>query len=496
MANATGFTWTGTGGFTSAMSLTRTFTFGTTGGLASNAPNLSLTSGASIPTITTGSWFKALNFTGTTSTPATTIINVDTLTLATGGTYTGLAPVFTRTQTWSPQFSKPLNGIGVNGSGITLTLEATQTYSGTTTLIVNDGTLAISTLNLNFNSFSSSGTGSRSITGTGILNIFNNWTVTSGSGFTGSTYSINLYGSIFTGGGGSYGTLIQKNNVLSITGSNSFADIQAIVAPLLAIDYLVVAGGGGGGGGSSGGGGGGGGGAGGMILSNTQLAYGTTYSVTVGAGGGGGTQVSGTQGLNSIFDSYTAIGGGYGARRANGGAGGSGGGAGGGLSTQYSGGAGTAGQGNAGGINPTNGDNSAGGGGAGGVGGNGIGPSGSGSTGPGGIGLQSSISGVATYYAGGGGGGGLDGPGAGGLGGGGQGAATGTGSAGTANTGGGGGGGGQSSTTGGQGGSGVVIIRLSDSVSIGTTTGSPTITVDGGYRVYKWTSTGSIIFYE
>jgi hypothetical protein len=128
MAIATGFTWdnTSTGGFTSAMSATRTFTFGTTGGSTTNAPNLSLTSGASTSTFTDGSWFDALNFTGSTCTVAVTAsllgINVDTLTLATGGTYTSLIPVFTRSQTWTPQYSKQLGGIGVGVAGVTLTL--------------------------------------------------------------------------------------------------------------------------------------------------------------------------------------------------------------------------------------------------------------------------------------------------------------------------------------------------------------------------------------
>ena len=43
------------------------------------------------------------------------------------------------------------------------------------------------------------------------------------------------------------------------------------------------------------------------------------------------------------------------------------------------------------------------------------------------------------------------------------------------------------------GGSGIVIIRYADSYAAATsTTGSPTITVAGGYRVYKWTGSGSI----
>jgi hypothetical protein len=41
----------------------------------------------------------------------------------------------------------------------------------------------------------------------------------------------------------------------------------------------------------------------------------------------------------------------------------------------------------------------------------------------------------------------------------------------------------------------VVIIRYADTFAEpASTTGSPTITVSGGYRVYKWTGNGSITF--
>jgi hypothetical protein len=63
------------------------------------------------------------------------------------------------------------------------------------------------------------------------------------------------------------------------------------------------------------------------------------------------------------------------------------------------------------------------------------------------------------------------------------------------NTGGGGGGGSTVGNAGGAGGSGVVIIRYADTFdAASSTTGSPTITVAGGYRVYQFTGSGSITF--
>jgi hypothetical protein len=46
----------------------------------------------------------------------------------------------------------------------------------------------------------------------------------------------------------------------------------------------------------------------------------------------------------------------------------------------------------------------------------------------------------------------------------------------------------------GNGGSGIVIIRHPDTFPQLTTTGSPTITTSGGYRIYKFTGTGTIKF--
>jgi hypothetical protein len=77
------------------------------------------------------------------------------------------------------------------------------------------------------------------------------------------------------------------------------------------------------------------------------------------------------------------------------------------------------------------------------------------------------------------------------LGGGGAGGTNNTnGSAGTVNTG--GAGGGTNDGNGGAGGSGVVILRTS--LTAASTTGSPTVTTDAGYNIYKFTASGSITF--
>jgi hypothetical protein len=62
------------------------------------------------------------------------------------------------------------------------------------------------------------------------------------------------------------------------------------------------------------------------------------------------------------------------------------------------------------------------------------------------------------------------------------------------NTGGGGGGIWENAQAG-AGGSGVVIVRYADTyAAAASTTGSPTVTVAGGYRIYKWITSGSITF--
>jgi len=330
---------------------------------------------------------------------------------------------------------------------------------------------------------------------------------------------------VTTGSLGSTATVGQSDNVFTITPSTNEADIGAFGITFTAsdginlatavssfslvfvppsIEYLIVAGGGAGGGGIYNGGGGGAGG----LLTGTTAVTSQTYVITIGAGGTGITS-KGSNGSNSSAFGLTATGGGAGGRHpgttaeSNGEPGGSGGG---GSQAASTGGSGIVGQGFGGA-----GAWYAAGGGGGGAGyavasgrGN-IPPYTGGLAGvSGGDGISSSISGSAQFYAGGGGGGqrnaynvpqGIGGAGGGGNGGTDPGV---IGFAGAPNTGGGGGGLGGDLTslgTGGDGGSGIVIIRYPHSfLPAQATTGSTTYTVLDGYRIYTFTSSGSITF--
>lgn len=292
-----------------------------------------------------------------------------------------------------------------------------------------------------------------------------------------------------------YNFVIRATDAQNQDTDRSFSITVSIIIPPSTVEYLVVGGGGSSYGAAAGGAGG--------LLTGTgySITAGSPITVTIGTGGVTG----GYDGTSSVFGSISTYGGGGGGLTGRNG--GSGGGSG------YQGNVGGKGvypgstyisanrQGYDGGIGYNGGSNSyngGGGGGAGAVGSNGA-PAGS-TGGNGGIGVQSSITGTATYYAGGGGGAGASTNGIGGLGGG---ANANGGPApnnvtpplnGTTNTGG-GGGGGNGGTGGGLGGSGIVIIRYPDTfLAAASTTGSPTITVAGGYRVYKFTASGSITF--
>jgi hypothetical protein len=239
MGTTTNFSCTQTpiGGFTTNASVTRSYRFGTTSdsGYGITAPNLFITSGSATQTFDNGSYFNIIDFTGTTSTvamtSATTVgINTSTLVLASGGTYTGFIPMLTRTQTWVPQFSKQLAGIGVNGAGQTLTLDGTQTYVTNNSFNLASGTLDLGGFDLSVGVFTSSNTRVRSIkfgtnniilanTTAGVTNLdmanATNFTNTGTGGFTAAADITRTYTFGTTGGS------VTNSPNLTLTGSGT-----------------------------------------------------------------------------------------------------------------------------------------------------------------------------------------------------------------------------------------------------------------------------------
>jgi hypothetical protein len=263
-------------------------------------------------------------------------------------------------------------------------------------------------------------------------------------------------------------------NLLKIWLGAAWSDGQGLGAVVGSVEVLVVAGG------ASGArseiNGAGGGGAGGYLEGTFSVSIGSTYTVTVGAGGAARVSAAnGASGSNSVFATATALGGGGGGIYAAV-SGGSGGGGGnneaGGAATQTSSG-GLTGFGNAG---AASGDGGWGGGGGGAGGAGGL----TGALSPirrnAGVGKSSSITGSSVTYSTGG-----------------TYPNTGTAINGTANTG--DGGSGHYQATSGAGGSGVVVLRYPTTfLPASSVTGTPIVTEVSGFRIYRFTGSGSITF--
>ena len=347
-------------------------------------------------------------------------------------------------------------------AGGTLTVSGINAYTGPTT--VNAGTL-----NIQSNTALGTAAGGTTVAMGGRLQLQNNITV------TGEALTLNGGDLVVATGGTATTSGAYEIHTFTSSGMLTVSDGGSL-------EYLAVGGGGGGGGQSGGGGGGGQFRTGSLSVTPDEI-----FTVTRGAGGGvnGKSRGSngGTSSLISGSNSVSAFGGGGGGGENLSGLGlggvgtGSAGGNGWKESTPFPAGV-LGGNGGAGGAYGGGDTAGGGGGGAGGIGGNGSGGTVGGN---GGVGLSSSISGVATFYAGGGGGATEDNTtsGLGGLGGGGKGGfhyfepeetpvqfhAT----AGAPNTGGGGGG---SDDLPGIGGSGIVIVRYISSAALENVSGN------------------------
>jgi autotransporter-associated beta strand protein len=422
------------------------------------------------------------------------------LTFTGSSIYTGPTTVSAGTLAVNGIDRLPTSGTVSVSSGATFEVNGAQTLAvidGTGTVNIASGSLTIGRQNSLVNATITGG-GALIQSSTGVTYLTGNNT------YSGGTVINDNYLFAMTNTALGTGTVTMNGGVLRLAPGVSIANdlVLATAAGSTSIgsdtfaEFLAVGGGGGGGGDNAGGGGGGG------FVTGTSEARPGSYAVTVGAGGAGGAvNVRGSNGGSSSVFNATAIGGGGGAGGAAGqGAqvGGSGGGGDGEVPTN--GASGTAGQGFSGGNGVSTGGGNGAGGGGGGAGGSGLISRDGGLTGGvGGVGLQSSITGAATYYAGGGGGGpdnNVGSPSAGGLGGGGQGN-LGFGGSGTNGLGGGGGGAGANGSgvaDGGSGGSGVVIVRyvggpIATGGSISTGTGSAS-----GYTIHTFTTGGTLAF--
>ena len=472
--------------------------------------NGTVTTGLQTVPFATGIYAGTILYDG--STWQTTAIQTTSLNVAVGNLHVSggssgyvLSTDGANTLSWISPSSGATGATGIGATGATGTAGSNGATGATGTAGSNGATGATGTAGTNGSTGATGVTGNDGATGATGTSGTNGATGATGTiGSTGATGPVAgsntqvIFNDANAAGASANLTFDKTTNLLTVTGNANVTNILSVFGTAgtsspTTVEYLVVAGGGGGGG-SNGGGAGGAGGY--RTATGYAVTSGQTIAVTVGAGGAGGTSTgaAGNDGSNSVFGSLTSTGGGGGGSGDGSFYAGRSGGSGGGGASQggNNGSGGTAsppGQGNAGGDGVTDSASfrsGAGGGGAGVAGSNATGPS---SGGQGGNGLQSSITGTATYYAGGGAGAWWSGTNSvAGLGGGGT-----QNVAGTANTGGGGGGG--TPGNGRAGGSGVVIIRYPDSYAAASaTTGTVTYTVSGGYRVYKFTSSGTITF--
>jgi hypothetical protein len=234
---ATGFSFTGTSNISAAMSVTRTFRFGSTAGATtSNRLNLNLTSGASTPTLS-GS-YRQIDFTGSTAVASATCHG---FTLASGGTYTGAS--FTMVGDGTLTYTgKTISVLTINGTGITTTL-ADAGINTTTTL--TNGTLDLAGFTLTSATTFSTATGTKNLTFNGgtlaisaaTSTAFNNaaptnFTTTAGTG-VGAISMTAATAKTFVGGGSTFNCTLNQGGAgaLTITGSNTFSNITNTVQP-------------------------------------------------------------------------------------------------------------------------------------------------------------------------------------------------------------------------------------------------------------------------
>lgn len=237
---ANNFTWTGTGGFTRNMAATATIRVGSTSGAsAANAPNLTVNAGSSLLTILGQSWFKNLNFTGSTCSPASssTMNIAGDLTLATGGTYTGLQGITFIANSTIISNGKSLVYLEAGGTVVLTLADALSCTSylqlfTNSNLVTNGFSLTLANLLLRNTSIAKLGASTVTLTASGSPSTLS---LAAPTNVQAGTSTINLTSAAaktFTGAGATFYNVNQGGTgALTITGSNTFNSLTNTVQP-------------------------------------------------------------------------------------------------------------------------------------------------------------------------------------------------------------------------------------------------------------------------
>jgi hypothetical protein len=251
ITTATNFTPTGTGGFkligNAASGITRTMVIGTTGGAVATAPNVWISGGQSGTNVvfTTLSWVQDLIFTGYigTYTPSVTSITITgSLTASSGMTWI--------TSTGTMTFAATTTGKTITGAGQTF---ANLTFNGTgggwlfqdsvttsSTVTLTAGALTLNGFDQNWNSFTSTGSTTRSIAfGSNYINVTGSngqiitMTILSNYSATGThIFKLNNSGSLTKSvdiGSGGSGGAINSPNIWVNAGTGFFSASGSVI---------------------------------------------------------------------------------------------------------------------------------------------------------------------------------------------------------------------------------------------------------------------------
>lgn len=242
MGTLTNFSYTGSGGFSRNQVATATVIAGSTGGTAARAPNIFITGGSAQLTLSSGSYFKKLDFTGSScavvNSAGTSVLVSGDVILSSTGTYTALEITFNGSSTVTSN-GKTLQDIILNTAGITVSLADAFSCNAFTLI---QGTFNTNSFNVTSPAATITGSNARTLTmGSSTWTITQsgptmwNATTTTNLTFNAGTSTISLTSAsakTFVGGGLTYWNLNQGGTgALTITGSNTFNNITNTAQP-------------------------------------------------------------------------------------------------------------------------------------------------------------------------------------------------------------------------------------------------------------------------